>query len=107
MRIITYSILTIILCLLLHSCKKNRPEEFINLNQKTIDSGHFVATIYSKTESDSTILYTDTIAGKLLGGTEFETKWFNDSVKCLVPKYIPEKTYRTSTNLKVILKHKL
>ena len=77
MKIITYSILTIILCLLLHSCKKNRPEEFINLNQKTIDSGHFVATIYSKTESDSTILYTDTIAGKLLGGTEFETKWLN------------------------------
>ena len=107
MKIFPYSITAIILCLLLQSCKNDRPEEFINLNKVKIDSEHFAVTIYSKTKSDSTILYCDTIFGEINSGEEFETKWFNDSVKCLVPNYIPEKTFRTHTNLKVILKHKL
>jgi hypothetical protein len=107
MRVFKFIFTVIFLFQFLQSCVNNRQEEFINLKQTTIDSGHFVVMIYSKTKSDSIILYNDTIVGKLLGATKFETEWFNDSVRCLVPEYIPEKTYRTHTNLKVILKHKI
>jgi len=105
MKKLTFSIILIILCSLTQNCK-NRKEEFIHLSQTKIDANHFSVFVYSKTVSDSTILYTDTIVGELHSGTEFQTEWFDGSVNCIVPNYIPENTYRTHTNLKVILKHK-
>lgn len=108
MKKLLYTFIAITLCLLTQNCKNNndRQEEFINLNQIKIDSVHFAVSIYSKTVSDSTILYTDTIVGKLREGENLQTEWFDDSVKCIVPNYIPENIFRTHTNLKVILKHK-
>lgn len=96
----------IIILWLLIGCKNNRAEEFVYLRKATIDSNHFAVSIYSKTKSDSIVLYTDTLVGEFQAGEEFKTKWFNDSVECIVPVYIPENTFRTHTNLKVVLKHK-
>ena len=106
MKIMKYLFTVLILSQFLQSCKNKRSEEFVSLRQVQIDSSHFTVLIYSKTVSDSTILYKDTIAGKLKGAAEFKTEWFNDSVKCIVPNYIPENNFRTHTNLKVILKHR-
>ena len=83
----------------------NRPEEFINLTQVKIDSSRFAVCIYSKTISDSSILYTDTIIGKIPSGDNLKTQWFKDSVICIVPDYIEMKTLKTPTNLKVVLRH--
>ena len=89
-------------------CKKinNQLEEFINLDQVKIDSNHFAVTIYSKTNADRSILYTDTLVGKLQTNQDLKTEWFKDSVRCLVPTYIPENIFLTHTKLKVILRHK-
>ncbi|HLP63144.1 hypothetical protein [Flavobacterium sp.] len=106
MKKLTYTVISVFLCAIIQSCKNDRPEEFIYLNEVKIDSVHFAVSIYSKIKSDSTILYCDTLLGKIQSGEKFETEWYDDSVKCLVPKYIPEKTFQTNTNLKVILKHK-
>lgn len=95
-----------ILCLTIQNCKQNRQEEFISFKKVKIDDDYFVVSISSKTKTDRTILYTDTLLGEIPKGEEFKTEWFNDSVECFVPEYIPEKTFRTKTNLKVILKHK-
>ncbi|GEP52724.1 hypothetical protein FNO01nite_33960 [Flavobacterium noncentrifugens] len=108
MKRIQFIFIIVALNFLTQSCKNNikRQEEFINLNQTKIDSNHFSAQIVSKTNSDSTILYSDTIVGKLLEGSELQTEWFDDSVNCIVPNYIPENKFQTHTGLKVVLQHK-
>jgi hypothetical protein len=98
--------IALILCLTTQNCKQKRQEEFLSFKKVKIDDNFFMVSISSKTKTDSTILYSDTIPGEIPGGEEIQTEWFNDSVKCFVPEYIPEKTFRTKTNLKVILKHK-
>ena len=105
MKKFSYSLFALIICLSTQNCKKNKPEEFINFTKTKIDSEHFVVSIYSKTKADSTILYSDTLLGEIPRGEEFKTEWFDDSVMCKVPEYVPEKTLRTKSNLKVILKH--
>jgi hypothetical protein len=105
MKKFRYSFFALVICLLTQNCKQNKPEEFINFTKVKIDPEHFVVSIYSKTKVDSTLLYSDTLLGEIRHGEEFKTEWFDDSVKCKVPDYIPEKTFRTKSNLKVILKH--
>lgn len=111
MKIFSYTFIITILLLLTNSCKnskkiKDRPDEFIHLNQVKIDSRRFTVLIYSKTALDSTILYTSTITGPLKTVDDLQTEWFDDSVVCIVPTYVPEKTFKTPTDLKVTLIHR-
>ena len=73
MKKFSYSLFALIICSLTQNCKKNRPEEFINLTKVKIDSEHFVVSIYSKTKVDSTLLYSDTLLGEIRSGEEFKT----------------------------------
>src|SRR6478736_4479539 len=106
----THTLIILVLFFTFQSCghrpASERPEEFITLDKSVIDSNHFAVSIYSKTTTDSTILYTDTVTGVLTSGQDLKTEWFNDSVKCVVPTYIPTATYKTPTNLTVILTHR-
>ncbi len=106
----THTLIILVLFFTFQSCghrpASERPEEFITLEKSVIDSNHFAASIYSKTTTDSTSLYADTITGVLTSGDDLETEWFDDSVKCIVPTYIPQARYKTPSDLTVILTHR-